>query len=240
MLPRAAGYTLQLGGALGVGALGTAFADSIRLDEFNIEKVKWDRVALVTATSLLALKSGRSIVSKAKFNNLNVPVVIQSSAPKMDKMPQENEYLQFQALILGMAKKEQPQVSLAPHKIAMVKARSKSKTHRNDGSDLISRLRDTARDYEKQIKTDHAAAGTKADKLSKLYALDTSLEDNNVTDVSGENPFIDAAEEMEANKTLYTTRQQRNAEQIKEDDQVIDDNGYNRAFCRQLPGYEIA
>lgn len=45
---------------------------------------------------------------------------------------------------------------------------------------------------------------------------------------------------MEANKTLYTTRQQRNAGQIKEDDQVIDDNSYNRAFCRQLPGYEIA
>lgn len=83
-------------------------ANSAKLNDFNIEKVKWDRVALITTASLLALKSGCSIVSKAKFNNLNVPVVIQSSAPKIAKIPQENQYIRLQALIVSMAKKEQP------------------------------------------------------------------------------------------------------------------------------------
>ena len=44
---------------------------------------------------------------------------------------------------------------------------------------------------------------------------------------------------METTDTLYTNRNRNHAEQIQEDDQVVDESGYNRAFCRQLRSYEI-
>lgn len=217
MLYRAAGYTLQLAGALGLGAVGTGLANSAKLNDFNIEKVKWDRVALITTAPLLALKSGRSIISKAKFHNLNPAVVRHTPPHKMGTRQRQNQYNPLQGLVVSMSKKENPQFSAVALKTKNVQPslpiepESKLKPDQNDTSEQINWLPDSLRDYEKQVKTDQSAEGSKADKLSELDTLDTSLENNTVTDVSGENPFIEAAEEMDATDTLYTTRQQRNS-----------------------------